>query len=133
MTYAYLVTPFFSWLVTGVLKFLINSIKSRRLAFNLIGYGGMPSNHSAIVSSMVMLVFLKEGISSPAFGVALALSFIVLLDANSLRKQIEKHAISLNTLGDFKLRERIGHSKAEIGAGCLVGCVTATALHAAGI
>ncbi|MCX5464217.1 divergent PAP2 family protein [Alcaligenes parafaecalis] len=133
MTYAYLITPFFSWLVTGVLKFLINSVKNRRLAFDLIGYGGMPSNHSTIVSSMTMLVFLKEGISSPAFGVALALSFIVLLDANSLRKQIEKHAISLNALGDFKLRERIGHSKAEIGAGCLVGCATATALHAAGI
>ncbi|MHC3924512.1 divergent PAP2 family protein [Alcaligenes nematophilus] len=133
MTYSYLITPFFSWFVTGVLKFLINSIKSRRFAFSLIGYGGMPSNHSAIVSSMTMLVFLKEGVSSPAFGVALTLSFIVLLDANSLRKQIEKHAVSLNTLCDFKLRERIGHSKAEIGVGCVVGCAVATALHMAGV
>lgn len=133
MTYSYLITPFFAWLVAGVLKFFINSIKTGRLAFKLVGYGGMPSNHSSIVSSMAMLVYLKEGLSSPAFGVAITLAFIVLLDANSLRKQVEKQAISLNTLGDFKLRERVGHSKAEIGVGCLVGCAAATTLHWVGI
>lgn len=121
MTYSYLFTPFLAWLTAGVLKFLINSLRAGRLAFDLVGYGGMPSNHSSIVSSMAVLVFLKDGFSSPAFGVSIALLFIVLLDANSLRKQIEKHAIALNKLGDFKLRERIGHSKTEILAGCLVG------------
>ena len=133
MTYAYLITPFFSWFITGIFKFLINSLRNRRLAFDLIGYGGMPSNHSAIVSSMTILVFLKEGVSSPAFGVALTLSFIVLLDANNLRKQIEKHAVSLNTIGNFNLRERVGHSKAEIGVGCLVGGAAAVTLHIVGI
>ena len=74
--YSYLITPFLAWLVAGCLKFLINSIKAKQLAFGLIGYGGLPSNHSAIVSSMAALIAFKEGIDTPAFGVAFTLAFI---------------------------------------------------------
>ena len=84
MDYSYLLTPFVAWLVAGSLKFAINSLRAGKLAFGLIGYGGLPSNHSAIVSSMAALIAFKEGIQHPAFGVAVALAFIVLLDANSL-------------------------------------------------
>lgn len=126
MDYSYTLTPFIAWLVAGITKFAINSIKVKQLAFGLIGYGGLPSNHSAIVSSMAALIAFKEGIGHPAFGVALALAFIVMLDANSLRKQVGKHAVMLNklaeTLGDVELlRERMGHSKIEILAGVVVG------------
>jgi len=123
----YLITPFFAWLVCGITKFVVNCLKERRLAFDLIGYGGMPSNHSSIVSSMASLIAFKEGIDTPAFGVALTLASIVILDANSLRKQIGKHAKVINHLeyyqGD-KLREKIGHSKLEILMGIILGsCV----------
>lgn len=125
--YIYLITPFFAWLVCGITKFVVNCLKERRLAFDLIGYGGMPSNHSSIVSSMASLIAFKEGIDTPAFGVALTLASIVILDANSLRKQIGKHAKVINHLeyyqGD-KLREKIGHSKLEILMGIILGsCV----------
>jgi acid phosphatase family membrane protein YuiD len=96
--FSYVLTPFLAWLVAGILKFLINSFKARRLAFDLIGYGGLPSNHSAIVSSMATLIALKEGINTPAFGVAIALAFIVILDASSLRRQVGKHAAAINKL-----------------------------------
>ncbi|MBF4454673.1 divergent PAP2 family protein [Acinetobacter sp. SK-43] len=123
-TYMYLITPFLAWLVCGITKFLINCIKEKRLAFDLIGYGGMPSNHSAIVSSIVSLIAFKEGMDTPAFGVALTLAFIVILDANSLRKQIGKHAQAINQLEHYqgqKLRERVGHSKLEILTGIILG------------
>jgi len=128
--YIYLITPFLAWLVAGCLKFLINSIKAKKLAFGLIGYGGLPSNHSAIVSSMAALIAIKEGIDTPAFGVALTLSFIVLLDANSLRRAVGKHAAAINLLAKNTpehehLRERMGHTKIEILAGVLVGCLVA--------
>lgn len=124
--YSYLITPFLAWLVAGCLKFLINSIKAKQLAFGLIGYGGLPSNHSAIVSSMVALIAFKEGIDTPAFGVALTLAFIVLLDANSLRRAVGKHAVAINKLAKDdpkyqQLRERMGHTKIEILAGVIVG------------
>lgn len=125
MEYIYLITPFAAWLVAGITKFIVNSIKAKQLAFGLIGYGGLPSNHSAIVSSMVFLIALKEGITHPAFGVAITLAFIVLLDANSLRQQVGKHAKAINLLQEGKeikpLRERMGHTRIEILAGVLVG------------
>lgn len=31
--------PLLVWLVAGVLKFIINSVKVKQLAFGLIGYG----------------------------------------------------------------------------------------------
>ncbi len=132
MEWAYVIMPFVAWLVAGSSKFVINSIRAKQLAFGLIGYGGMPSNHSAIVSSMAALIAFKEGIAHPAFGVALALAFIVLLDANSLRRQIGKQAEAINRLqqadqeSDAKpLRERIGHTKLELLGGIVVGVLTA--------
>ena len=134
MDASYVITPFAAWFVAGVLKFLVNSIRAKQLAFGLIGYGGLPSNHSAIVSSTAAIIALKEGISHPAFGVALALAFIVMLDANSLRRQIGKHASVINRLVSGSshelLRERIGHTRIEIGAGILVGVGVAVALNA---
>lgn len=125
--FAYLITPILAWLVAGVLKFLVNSIRVRRFAFDLIGYGGFPSNHSAIVSSMAALIAFKDGINSPAFGVAITLAFIVILDASSLRRQVGKQAAEINKLNHISnvnsvpLRERMGHSRIEILAGILVG------------
>ncbi|HEA25986.1 MAG TPA: divergent PAP2 family protein, partial [Ectothiorhodospiraceae bacterium] len=75
---AYLFTPLLAWLVAGISKFLINSIRAKSLAFEQIGYGGLPSNHSAIVSSMAFLIALREGISHPAFGIAITIAFIVM-------------------------------------------------------
>lgn len=133
MDISYVVMPFFAWLVAGSSKFIINSIKAKQLAFGLIGYGGMPSTHSAIVSSMVALIAFKEGFEDPAFGVALALAFIVLLDANSLRNQIGKQAKAINLLNKdnelSELRERMGHSKLEILGGIVVGIATAYIVH----
>lgn len=132
MDFSYLITPFAAWLVTGCSKFAINSLRARRLAFDLIGYGGMPSNHSAIVGSMATLIALREGIGSSAFGVALTLAYIVLLDANSLRRQVGLQAARLNLLSmeQVPLRERIGHSRLEIAVGLLVGGAVAWLIHA---
>lgn len=136
MDYSYLFTPFLTWLCCGITKFLINCIKEKRLAFDLIGYGGMPSNHSAIVTSMVALIAFKEGIDTPAFGVALTLAFIVMLDANSLRKKMEQHAIEINKINAYQqpiLRERIGHSKLEILMGVILGILMGYLLSTAQI
>lgn len=125
---SYLLTPFLAWLVAGCCKFGVNCLRERRLAFDLIGYGGMPSNHSAIVSSIAMLIALKEGLDSPVFGVAVTLAFIVMLDATSLRRHIGRHAQAINLLradGDVRLRERVGHSPLEVMAGVATGVLIA--------
>ena len=135
MSYHYLVTPFVAWFIAGSLKFLINSLIAKKAATHLIGYGGLPSNHSAIVCSMAALIGLREGIDHPAFGVAVTLAFIVMLDASSLRQQVGRQAAYLNRLV-YKddpsmppLRERMGHTSVEIGAGVLVGLVVAITVN----
>ena len=128
MDIAYAITPFVAWLVAGITKFAINSLRAKRLAFDLIGYGGLPSNHSCIVTSIAALIAIRQGIDNPAFGIALTLAFIVILDANSLRRQIGRHAQIINQLNPSDtapLRERIGHSRAEIVAGIMTGIFSA--------
>ncbi|MEZ8846990.1 divergent PAP2 family protein [Vibrio cyclitrophicus] len=133
MNIAFLITPFLAWLFAGCMKFLINSFKEKRFAFDLIGYGGLPSNHSSIVSSVVAIIYFVEGSNSSSLVVAIALAFIVMLDANSLRNKIASHAISINEITNnrFRLRERIGHSKFEILSGAIVGIFTAFIVHTA--
>ena len=140
----YLITPFLAWLIAGTTKFLINSIKSKKLAFELIGYGHWPSNHSAIVSSVVTLIALKEGLEDPAFGVALTLAFVVIMDASSLRRQIGRQAAAINRLyaldlstsiekqNHLILRERVGHNYIEILSGLIVGILVAVIIWVGG-
>lgn len=133
MDITYLVTPVLTWLVVGPIKFLITSARQRRWAFNLVGNGGFPSNHSAVVSAMATLIALREGIDHPAFGVAVTLAFIVMIDANSLRQHVGRHAAAINRLsgpaGVAKpLRERMGHTLIEIGGGIATGIAVAFAI-----
>jgi acid phosphatase family membrane protein YuiD len=136
--FSYALTPFLAWLIAGMLKFLINSLRKRRFAFDLIGYGGLPSNHSAIVSSIATLIALNEGINSPAFGVAIALAFIVVLDASSLRRQVGRHAEAINKINSLvggappSLRERMGHTRIEILAGVITGSAVAFLVYCFG-
>lgn len=133
MDVSYLITPFFAWLVAGCAKFTINSIRAKRLAFDLIGYGGIPSNHTSIVSSAAAIIAFNEGLQEPALVVALALAFIVIIDASSLRQQVGKHAKAINTLNQDKigkpLRERIGHTHLDILAGIITGIASAWCMH----
>lgn len=132
---AYAIAPLLAYLLAGALKFLVNSIRLRRLATAEIGLGGFPSTHSAIVSSVLALVALREGISSPAFGVALALTLVVVIDAVDLRRKLGRHAAAINALqraspgAEQPLRERTGHSLAEVLGGFAVGASSALACH----
>jgi len=135
MDIAYLVTPLLTWITVGPIKFLINSIRARQWAFNLVGNGGFPSNHSAVVSSMATLIALREGIGHPAFGVAVTLCFIVIIDANSLRQHVGRQAAAINRLAEGKpghrsLRERMGHTVVEICGGLATGIAIGHLVHA---
>lgn len=131
---SYALVPFVAWAIAGSMKFAINTFRARKLAFGLIGYGGLPSNHSAIVSSMAALIAFRQGVDNAAFGVAVTLAFIVILDASSLRRQVGLHAEAINAFRrsqgiDGSLRERMGHTRIEITAGIIVGIAVAFCFH----
>jgi acid phosphatase family membrane protein YuiD len=133
MDISYLVTPALTWLVVGPIKFLITSVRQRRLAFDLVGNGGFPSNHSAVVTSMATLIALREGIGHPAFGVAVTLAFVVMIDAQSLRQHVGRQAAAINRLAGpgaaRPLRERMGHTLVEIGGGIVTGMLVGFAIN----
>jgi acid phosphatase family membrane protein YuiD len=131
MDLVYLVTPVLTWLVVGPIKFLINSARQRRWAFNLVGNGGFPSNHSAVVTSMATLIALREGMGDPAFGVAVTLAFVVMIDANSLRQHVGRQAAAINRqAADFD--QRMAHPFAQrgvAGGGIATGIGMGWAIH----
>jgi len=131
---AYVVAPFTAWLLSGSLKFLVNSLRARSPAWKQIGMGRWPSTHAAIVSATAFLVGLREGWDAPVFGVALTVAFIVVIDALDLRRRVERHAVALNRLlrddADWPpLRERIGHRWHEAAAGLATGLACAWLIH----
>ena len=126
--YQYILCPIIAWFVTGLLKLIVNILRSGfSIAINQIGYGGFPSNHAAIITSTLFLILLNKSYDSPSFGIIFTVAIIILIDAKSLRGQITKHAMQINKLNEnkfkknYKLRERIGHTFIDIIGGCFVG------------
>ena len=84
------------------------------------------------MSSTALLIGMSEGWRSPAFGIALTVALVVIIDALGLRRQLGAHAAALNSLiGEpgQRLRERMGHSILEVAAGVSVGGACALVLR----
>jgi acid phosphatase family membrane protein YuiD len=117
--------------LTGqVLKFVIGSIRARRLAFQrLTESGGMPSSHSATVTSLATAVGITHGWRSDLFAVVAVFALIVLYDAVGIRQAVGQQSRFLNhILGREKLelkpfKEALGHTPLEVAAGAALGIV----------
>ena len=123
-----------AYLLAGATKFLVNSLRGRRLAFDQIGLGGLPSTHTAIVSGPAWLLLINGKAQSELFALALALVAVVVIDAMDLRRKLEKiHAVLKQELPDSAaagaLRHRVGHTPVEVAAGFAVGAVAAALVH----
>lgn len=122
----WLITAPTAWLVGESAKIAVSKLQRDRSKLRYGNYGGVISTHSTIVSAITALVGVREGISSPIFGVAAAFAFIVVIDAVVLRRQLGHYAAAINQLMKDRpnwtpLRERVGHSPSEIVAGLLLG------------
>ena len=119
----YILLPFAAWIVSGSLKFLVNFSKHGLLsAKKLIGYGGLPSTHTTIISSVVFLNGFSEGFFTPQFSLGLGVMMLFIMDAHNMRRKIGDHAKVLNQLQkEIILRERMGHTWIEIICGLILG------------
>jgi acid phosphatase family membrane protein YuiD len=99
----------------------------------LLSTGGMPSSHTAVVTTLCLLVAEQDGIGSPLFSVVLIYGLYVVLEATGLRQEVGKQARLINELVDEmltthqvdrrRLRELTGHTWAEVGGGIICGAV----------
>jgi acid phosphatase family membrane protein YuiD len=116
--------PVTTWLVCGTLKFVNNLLRYGRDAFKLIGHGGFPSNHTAIISSVLWMFVFTRAWSMAAL--AMAVLMIHVFDATGLRRQLGRHASAINGLTGLQLREVTGHNVWDITGGLAVGFVIAS-------
>lgn len=122
----YMAMPFIAWCVAGCVKFAINYLRFGQEAKSLIGYGGFPSTHTTIMSSVVFFAGFIEGFATPLFSVGMGGLLVLIIDAHGLRRKIGEQASVLNSLQDAKvLRERMGHSWLEIFGGLVLGIILA--------
>ena len=124
-----------SWLAAQLIKVAIVLITSKKLDLSrLYGAGGMPSSHSSLVSTLVIMALRTEGIGSTAFAIAFAFAIIVMYDATGVRRQAGEHAKRINILIeewmtrnnmkiDNNLKELLGHTPFEVIMGAILGII----------
>lgn len=99
----------------------------------LLGSGGMPSAHSALVVSMAIVVGVEEGVNSALFGLALALALITMYDAFNVRRSVGEQGTAIKQIvTELKLvaegytyKQANGHQPGEVLVGALTGVAVA--------
>lgn len=125
-----------SGLAAQVLKVLIELLVRRRWRPRLlVRNGGMPSSHTATVTTLAVLVGQDAGSHSPVFSLVLVFAFYVVLEATGLRQEVGHQARLVNHLvAEMRrthqlhaqdLREFVGHTWGEVLGGVLCGVVFA--------
>ena len=132
-SYFIFITPVAIALTVQLIKAIIDAIKGKFNFSSFYKYGGMPSGHSAFVSSTITMLWLLEGPQSPVFALAVILAIIVIRDAVSLRAHMGQHSKIINELikklpDDTEysypvLEESIGHTPMQVIAGLITGVV----------
>ena len=141
-TNRFLITGVSSWFVAQVAKTIIYAIINKKLRLErMVGDGGMPSAHSATVTSLAVISALSFGFDSFQFAVTALLAIIVCHDAMGVRLETGKQAQIINEmieafevwtkkdLPEIKLKEFVGHTPVQVIAGMLVGVLNGCVMH----
>ena len=127
-----------AWAVAQALKVMLTLAISRRFdKSRVLGFGGMPSSHSAMACAMLMTIGFREGFSSSIFALAFCFSGVVMYDAAGVRRSTGKNAAVINQLMDMlsgngytfdekRLKELVGHTPIQVLAGALLGTLIGT-------
>ena len=130
----YIYIPFFTWLAIQAFKVLWDLVTTKKFNFKrILGAGGMPSSHSAVVMSLTVLIGRNAGFDSYAFAAAFVFSCIVMYDAAGVRRAAGKQARLLNKIIDTpgltgvqvqeKLVEVLGHTPLQVFVGAAIGII----------
>lgn len=127
-----------AWLSAQVLKVCTHAYVYKTFDLKrLFGDGGMPSCHTAVVTSLTTYVGLTNGFNSALFGVCAIFAFIVMHDASGVRLETDKQAKVIKSISDIveelsnikiddeKLKEFVGHTHLQVFVGALIGIMIA--------
>lgn len=142
--YKYIFIPFITLIICQIVKFTVESIKSKKLCWERLfnGSGGMPGTHASFTSSLTATIGYNLGISNPLFAIAFIFSCIVFYDSMGVRFESGKQAEIINDLVEKvenshkrkktfkKLKEKLGHKPLEVIAGIFLGILVASFFYA---
>ena len=134
MEYKYLIVPFATWFFIQLFKLIYDLVTTKKFNFKrILGAGGMPSSHSAVVVSLATMIGKSQGSESPIFGLATIFAFVVMYDAAGVRRAAGKQAKLLNKIVQTpgmtgvevteKLQEVLGHTPTQVFVGAFIGVV----------
>lgn len=139
ITNKYLYIPFSLWFGIQLFKLIYDIVTTKKFNFKrILGAGGMPSSHSAVVCSLAILVGKAEGFSSPIFGLATVFALVVMYDAAGVRRAAGKQAKLLNKIVETpglnisqvqeRLVEVLGHTPKQVVVGAIIGIIAGSLL-----
>jgi len=128
----YIYVPILLWFCIQVFKVIWDLVTTRKFNFKrILGAGGMPSSHSAVVCSLAALIGKNNGLDSAIFALSVVFAFIVMYDAAGIRRAAGKQAKLLNRIIDTqgltteqvqeRLVEVLGHTPVQVFVGALLG------------
>ena len=139
ITNKYIYIPMILWFFIQVFKVVHDLYKTKKLNFRrILGAGGMPSSHSAVVVSISTLIGKNYGVDSAIFALSLIFSLVVMYDACGVRRAAGKQAKLLNEIVNTpglssievkgKLQEALGHTPVQVFVGALIGLIAGLVL-----
>lgn len=142
ITNLFFLTGISSWFIAQVLKTVIHTFVSKKIDFRRFwGDGGMPSGHSATISSIAIMSTLIYETGSFQFAISTILSIIVCHDAMGVRRETGNQAMVLNDLvrafhnltqekiHEEELKEFVGHTPIEVIARIIVRITDAFVIY----
>ena len=134
ITNKFIYVPLMVWFCIQTFKVLYDLITTKKFNFKrIMGAGGMPSSHSAVVTSLSALIGKYQGFDSPIFAMSLIFAMVVMYDAAGVRRAAGKQARLLNKIVETpglsgvqvqeKLVEVLGHTPLQVIVGAFIGIV----------
>ena len=132
--YRFLIVPIVVWLAIQSFKVMYDLVVTKKFNFKrILGAGGMPSSHSAVVTSLATMVGKNYGTDSAIFAISVVFACVVMYDAAGVRRAAGKQAKLLNKIIETpglssvqvteKLVEVLGHTPKQVIVGAIIGIV----------
>lgn len=135
----FLLTSVAAWLTSQTLKIFTHAIAYREWDVKrFFGDGGMPSSHTATVSSLATFTGLAYGFASFQFAIGALFTMIVCRDAVGVRMETGKQNMIINELkkmieskeiAEIKLKKFVGHTPLQVLGGLIVGIAVAVIMY----
>ena len=132
--FKYLIVPFGTWFFIQLFKLIYDLVTTKKFNFKrILGAGGMPSSHSAVVVALCTMIGKNYGINSAIFGLSVVFAFVVMYDAAGVRRAAGKQAKLLNKIVQTpglsgvevteRLQEVLGHTPIQVFVGAFIGVI----------